>query len=170
MQLWFSNAIRHSSKKHCHNSAVKVTLVLLALLVSTAAAAQPSGLFGGSRPSFLDVDEAFRFYTSLDASDAVTIQWTVAPEYYLYQDKFGFSLVAPDGTTRELDVTLPAGTSHHDEFFGDVVVYYGNLTTPVTLPAGITVDSRYQLQIRYQGCADAGLCYPPQTRLLEITP
>lgn len=169
MQPWCSNVIRHNSQTHLLNSALRATLLLIALATSAAAAAQPSGLFGGSRPAFLDVDEAFRFYTSLDADDAVTIHWTAAPEYYLYQDKFGFSLVAPDGDIRELDVTLPAGTRHQDEFFGEVVVYYGNLTTPVALPADTQGDG-YRLQIRYQGCADAGLCYPPQTRLLEISP
>lgn len=170
MQLWCLNAIRRSREKPSDNNALRAGLVLLALLSSAGAAAQPSGLFGDSRPGFLDVDEAFRFYTSLDSGDTVSVHWTVAPEYYLYQDKFGFSLVSADGATRELEVTLPAGTRHHDEFFGDVVVYYGTLTTPVALPTDVSADDSYRLQIRYQGCADAGLCYPPQTRLLEIAP
>lgn len=170
MQLWCLNAIRRHSKKLSYNNALPAGLILLALLTSASTAAQPSGLFGGSRPSFLDVDEAFRFYSSLDSDDSVSIHWTVAPEYYLYQDKFGFSLVAPNGDTVELQTTLPAGTQHQDEFFGDVVVYYGTLTTPLALPADVNNDDSYKLQIRYQGCADAGLCYPPQTRLLEIAP
>lgn len=169
MQHWCLNVIRTDK-----SGAIPAALLILALLspslmLSTSASAQPSGLFGSSRPSFLDVDEAFKFYTSLDSTETISIHWTVAPEYYLYQDKFSFSLLAPGGNRHELLAEMPAGINHHDEFFGDVEVYYNTLTTTISLPASVNSDS-YQLQIQYQGCADAGLCYPPQTRLLEISP
>ncbi len=143
--------------------------LLVALLVAASVSAQPSGLFNSSRPAFLDVDEAFQFYTSLDSADDISIHWTVAPEYYLYRDKFSFRLVADDGETRELAADMPPGSQHHDEFFGDVEVYYDSLTTALALPADVRPQD-YQLQISYQGCAEAGLCYPPQSRLLEISP
>lgn len=164
MQLWCLNVIRHNSGKVWQSG-----LLLLALLAAGFVSAQPSGLFNSSRPAFLDVDEAFQFYTSLESADHIAIHWTVAPEYYLYRDKFSFSLVAADGETRELTASMPEGNHHHDEFFGDVEVYYHGLTTALTLPADAPA-SDFQLQIRYQGCAEAGLCYPPQTRLLEISP
>lgn len=174
MQHWCLNVIRTDRGKVRRTGPLLAALTCClitgsTLLFGTLASAQPSGLFGDSRPAFLDVDEAFQYYTSLDASDRVSIHWTVAPEYYLYQDKFDFSLIAPDGDTRELTVMMPPGTHHHDEFFGDVEVYYNTLTTAIDLPAGLNIDD-HLLQIRYQGCAEAGLCYPPQTRLLEITP
>jgi thiol:disulfide interchange protein len=165
MRPWCLNVIRTEAARHCRAGL----LLLATALISAPLAAQPSGLFGDSRPQFLDVDAAFAFYTSLDASDTVSVHWTIAPDYYLYQDKFGFSLVGSDGSTRELAVALPDGSSHHDEFFGDVEVYYNSLTTTIQLPDE-SQDQHYRLQIQYQGCAEAGLCYPPQTRLLEISP
>ncbi|MEX0740679.1 MAG: protein-disulfide reductase DsbD domain-containing protein [Pseudohongiella sp.] len=144
-------------------------LLAAALLASASVSAQPSGLFGDSRPSFLDVDEAFRFHTSLDASDKVSVHWTIAPAYYLYRDKFSFELIAPDEGNLETTHTMPAGISHHDEFFGNVEVYYQDLSISIDLPVAARSDG-YRLQIRYQGCAEAGLCYPPQTRLVEISP
>jgi thiol:disulfide interchange protein DsbD len=164
MQPWCLNVIRHNRGK-IRQSA----LLWLALLAAGFVSAQPSGLFNSSRPAFLDVDEAFQFYTSLDSADEIAIHWTVAPEYYLYRDKFSFSLVADDGETLELAASMPEGNHHHDEFFGDVEVYYHGLTTALTLPTDAPAGD-FQLQIRYQGCAEAGLCYPPQTRLLEISP
>lgn len=163
MQHWCLNVIRHK------RNSIRTGLLLLALLACGSAVAQPSGLFNSSRPAFLDVDEAFQFYTSLDSADGISIHWTVAPEYYLYREQFSFSLVADDGETRELVGTMPPGSRHHDEFFGDVEVYYNSLTTTLELPAEAR-SGDFQLQIRYQGCAEAGLCYPPQSRLLEISP
>ncbi len=164
MQRWCLNVIRHNSAR-----VWQTALLLMALLAAGYGSAQPSGLFNSSRPAFLDVDEAFQYYTSLDSADGISIHWTVAPDYYLYRDKFSFSLVADDGETRELTAAMPPGDQHHDEFFGDVEVYYHGLTSALTLPADAR-GSDLRLQIRYQGCAAAGLCYPPQTRLVEITP
>lgn len=173
MQLWCLNVINPDRAGHAEQGSSttwRAGLVLLVLLLSAgSASAQPSGLFNNSRPAFLDVDEAFQFYTSLDSEERVSIHWTVAPAYYLYRDKFSFSLITADDSTHELVASMPSGTRHHDEFFGDVEVYYNSLTTTLTLPA----EGRhgpYQLQIQYQGCAEAGLCYPPQSRLLEISP
>jgi thiol:disulfide interchange protein DsbD len=149
--------------------ATKAALLIAALVTCASVSAQPSGLFGDSRPSFLDVDEAFQFYTSLDSSDQVSIHWTIAPGYYLYRDKFSFNLVAPDGNALAAAYAIPQGISHHDEFFGDVEVYYRNLSATIDLPVATQRDG-YRLQIQYQGCAEAGLCYPPQTRLIEIAP
>jgi len=144
-------------------------LLIAAMATCASVSAQPSGLFGGSRPSFLDVDEAFQFYTSLDSSKKVSIHWTIAPDYYLYRDKFSFNFVAPDGNTLAASYAIPQGVNHHDEFFGAVEVYYQNLSTTIDLPVAAQRDG-YRLQIQYQGCAEAGLCYPPQTRLIEIAP
>lgn len=161
MQLWCLNVIRTEAR-------LALLTVLLSAVLCTTAFAQPSGLFGGSQPQFLEVDEAFSFHTSLDASDRISVHWTIAPEYYLYQDKFDFALVAVDGSRQQVNFRLPPGTAHSDEFFGDVQVYYQRLSTRIDLPGGAATGSR--LEIRYQGCAEAGLCYPPQTRLLEIQP
>jgi thiol:disulfide interchange protein DsbD len=133
-----------------------------------AGATPPGSPFGSSAPRFLDVDEAFSFYTSLDARDRISVHWSIAPEYYLYQDKFSFRIISPQTLAGELTAELPDGVNHNDEFFGDVVVYYGDLRTSVALPSAI--DQPFVLEIGFQGCADAGLCYPPERRQVEIFP
>jgi thiol:disulfide interchange protein DsbD len=62
---------------------------------------------------------------------------------------------------------MPAGRKKTDEFFGDVEVYYDQLaaSVPVTRPAGA---STFEITVSYQGCADAGLCYPPVTKTIAI--
>jgi len=128
--------------------------------------AQPSGLFGGSTPRFLEVDAAFRLYTSLDSSSRISIQWDIAPEYYLYADKLSARILAPEAVAGSFELNLPQGHEHHDEFFGEVVVYYNHLRIALELPEG--TPQSFILEVGYQGCAEAGLCYPPQLRELEI--
>jgi len=141
---------------------------LLALVVSSSGAqtfSSGSSPFGESR--FLPVDEAFQFYTSLDSAERLSVHWQIAPGYYLYQDKFRFTVLITDtGQIVELQTTLSEGVSHNDEFFGDVVVYYGDALTSLALPA--TIADKFTLAFEYQGCSDDGLCYPLQTREIEI--
>jgi len=144
-------------------------LPLLALVLSTAGAqtlSSGNSPFGESR--FLPVDEAFQFYTSIDSAERLSLHWQIAPGYYLYQDKFRFTAVSPADATQilELQTTLSEGVSHNDEFFGDVVVYYGDALTSVALPA--TLTEKFTLTFEYQGCSDDGLCYPLQKREIEI--
>jgi thioredoxin:protein disulfide reductase len=146
---------------------LRPALLLAALLWPLAElAAQPSGLFSSSRPRFLEVDSAFRLYTSLDSESQISIQWDIAPEYYLYADKLSARILAPAEVAGTFDLSLPEGREHQDEFFGDVVVYYQHLRIALALPAG--TPQSFSLEVGYQGCAEAGLCYPPQLRVLEI--
>lgn len=131
------------------------------------AMAQTGSLFPG-QARFLDVDEAFRFYTSLDSAQQISIHWNIAAGYYLYDDKFAFQVAAPDGTEISVEADIPTGVAHHDEFFGDVEVHYEELRTIVTLPA--SYEQPFELILGFQGCAEAGLCYPPQRQRLEIFP
>ena len=83
--------------------------------------------------------------------------------YYLYRHRFRFE--TRDGT-RLGEAVLPSGTPKTDEFFGDVEVFYDTLTArvPVVEPAG----DRFEVGIEYQGCADYGLCYPPERKWLQF--
>jgi len=128
-----------------------------------------STLFG--RSGFLPVDEAFSFYTAVPSEGAVVLHWRIAPEHYLYRDKFAVALTtAPDQATPQVvNLDLPAGVAHHDEFFGDVTVFYDALEFSVPIPAAAQ-DATYTLTIRYQGCAEAGLCYPEQQREVMMQP
>lgn len=168
MQLSFLSVISPDLRKtraHArHALLVLMTLLLSGMSAGNTVAAQGS-LFGDSSPRFLDVDQAFSFYTSLDSQDQISVHWTIAPEYYLYADKFSARAITADGSSTELPLQLPDGVAHFDEFFGEVTVYYQQLR--IILPIGKT-EPPFTLEISFQGCAEAGLCYPPTTRQTEI--
>tara|TARA_R110002051_G_scaffold83393_1_gene147892 strand:+ start:194876 stop:196762 length:1887 start_codon:yes stop_codon:yes gene_type:complete len=125
-----------------------------------------SGLLEGSggQANFLPVGEAFR--PGLLAADErqIRIQFDITPEYYLYRHRFDFRL--SEGNSRIDSVVLPDGIAKQDEFFGDVEVYYNSVEIILELQGGAPAGQ--QLLIDFQGCADAGLCYPPETVELQI--
>lgn len=108
---------------------------------------------------FLPVDDAFKL-TAVTEQGSLRLTWDIAPGYYLYRHRLKFE----QGTSAApLTPEIPPGKAKQDEYFGDVEVYYSNLDvtlTEATPPA--------QYRISYQGCADAGLCYPPQTRFVQL--
>src|SRR5687768_15013451 len=140
-------------------------LVVLALLIPGAVTAQ--GLLGpvSNEDQFLPVDQAFVFTALADGGDRVLLDWQVAPGYYLYRHRTSAKTETPGFALG--DIAMPEGRKKTDEFFGDVEVYYGVLsaTVPVTRPEGA---SSFEIQVSYQGCADAGLCYPPVTKTVAI--
>lgn len=119
------------------------------------------------QPAFLDVDQAFSFYISLDGPDSISVHWTIAPGYYLYADKFSFGITAPANLVTTLIPVLPAGVKTEDEFFGEVSVYYEKTRAVLKLPE--KSPEQFTLTIGFQGCAEAGLCYPPTRRDVDIT-
>ncbi|WP_137974127.1 protein-disulfide reductase DsbD [Pseudomonas sp. F(2018)] len=113
---------------------------------------------------FLPVRDAFRL--SLVSSDAksVKLRFVNAEGYYLYRHRFQFRIEPSDLAKGE--TVLPAGEPKHDEYFGDVEVYYG--ITDVTLPIDNPIDLPFTVHVSYQGCADKGLCYPPENERIEV--
>ena len=111
-----------------------------------------SQAFISNQQDFLPVEEAFRFELMDDVEPAVLV-WQIAPEHYLYRDKLGIT----DAKGNPVPIDYPEGIEHSDEFFGDTQIYRQLLQLP--LDASIAQP----LQVTWQGCADAGLCYPPQT-------
>ena len=110
------------------------------------------------QPAFLAVDQAFAVRTDPVESGSARIMWDIAPGYYLYRHRFS---VRVDGVTID-DLRIPAGQKKVDEFFGDVEVYYQFVE--LALPSELALDEGAQLSVGYQGCADLGLCYPPEQR------
>lgn len=110
---------------------------------------------------FVPVDQAFPFNT-FQQGDRLFVDWQVKDGYYLYQDRITISAE----NVILGDYELVDGEPYHDEFFGDVTIY----TTPLSIELPL---SDYQLGARiivqYQGCAKAGFCYPPETRVVEIS-
>ncbi|MGJ7550857.1 protein-disulfide reductase DsbD [Pseudomonas alloputida] len=149
----------------------RLFLLLFLLLASPAFASglldnRPSATLGAASLSnnadFLPVHEAFKL--SLVQADAQTLKlrFVATDGYYLYRHRFHFR-------TEPADIALgppniPKGEAKHDEFFGDVEVYHGVLD--IEIPR---TDARaFTLLVGYQGCADKGLCYPPETERLSI--
>jgi thiol:disulfide interchange protein len=168
MRLSFLSVIKtehsNTSAHAGHAPLMLIVALLWAALVSGTVHGQAS-VFGDSTPRFLDVDQAFSFYTSLDSQHQVSVHWTIAPEYYMYSDKFSARAITADGNSTDLALQLPAGVAHFDEFFGEVTVYYHQLR--IILPIQ-DIQAPFTLEIDFQGCAEAGLCYPPTSRQTEI--
>ncbi|MEZ9846889.1 protein-disulfide reductase DsbD [Vibrio breoganii] len=119
---------------------------------------QPS--FG--QPSFLRVEQAFPF-DFVQQGKQVRLTWQVTDGYYLYQSRFDVS--AENATLGE--ISLKEGTPYEDEFFGLVNIY----TEPVTISVPILEQgNNAQLIVQYQGCAKAGFCYPPETKVIDLEP
>lgn len=113
---------------------------------------------------FLPVAEAFVPSLVGRTDTAVRLRFVNAEGYYLYRHRFSVKSDPAGIALGELQ--LPAGKHKQDEYFGDVEVYYGVLDLEVPLPPGN--DQAFTLLLTYQGCADKGLCYPPETARLPI--
>ncbi len=143
----------------------KVWLMVL-MLVPLLAQAVPGGdpFLAKTGPSllsekadFLSAKDAFIFTSERLVSGETRLYWQIADGYYLYQQRLKF-----EGLSQQQQPVLPKGEDHHDEYFGQQQVYRQGLE--LTIPA-----SAYgQINVSWQGCADAGLCYPPQSQLVTV--
>jgi thiol:disulfide interchange protein DsbD len=108
----------------------------------------------------LRVTEAFQYVVS-DTGTALEVDWAIAEGYYLYRKRLGFE--SADGALVLGEPELPEGLAHEDEFFGKQQVYRDRFF--VTIPYTVAGDrpETTELVLKSQGCADLGLCYPPQT-------
>lgn len=116
---------------------------------------------------FLPVDEAFALRAPRFDANAAVIGFDVAPGYYLYRSRMGFEVMSPDDV-RAQTPQMPEGKSKHDAYLGEQQVYYKRVQMRVPL-SGLANAATVQMKVRYQGCADAGLCYPPQERVIPIS-
>lgn len=154
---------------------VGLTMALLAVpYVAVHPAAQsnlPAQREGSSswlneEPEFLPVDEAFQLQASLQPNRVILARWEIAAGYYLYRHQFDVRLNALDSGALLGEPRIPEGIAKRDEFFGDVEVYYGSIAIQIPVVGTLLDDA--EIHIDYQGCADAGLCYPPETRSFSV--
>ncbi|MFJ2687849.1 protein-disulfide reductase DsbD [Pseudomonas sp. NPDC087342] len=145
-------------------------LCLLLLVLALPASAtglldsRPSSTLGSINNSadFLPVREAFQLSLVDSTPQSIKLRFVATEGYYLYRHRFQFRADPADVTLGTAQ--LPDGEKKHDEYFGDVEVYHGILD--VELPR--TDQRAFTLAVTYQGCADKGLCYPPETERLSI--
>ncbi|HEL3864224.1 TPA: protein-disulfide reductase DsbD [Stenotrophomonas maltophilia] len=121
--------------------------------------------FALDEKDLLPVDQAFALTASAPERNQIQLQFKIAPGYYLYRHR---TSVKADPAFNAGALQMPSGTKHHDDFFGEVETYRERLQ--VSLPGAPTdAAGTLSLEVRYQGCADAGVCYPPQKRVVQVT-
>ena len=140
-------------------SWLRVRLPVLAVLLSACWVPVHAG-------EFLDVNAAFRMSAAPQADGSLGLRFDIAPGYHLYRERIS---VKPEPAALHLQpLTMPRGILQHDDNFGrDMEIYRDRLALHVAFdrdtPAGAAA-----LRVSYQGCAEAGLCYPPQTRTVHL--
>tara|TARA_B100000029_G_scaffold484377_1_gene536514 strand:+ start:4839 stop:6617 length:1779 start_codon:yes stop_codon:yes gene_type:complete len=118
-----------------------------------------------NKTEFLHPDKAFIPTLNKKEQNIIHVSWDIHDGYYLYMGMFEFSIKNADIKIEK--VIMPNGKKKKDEFFGDVDVYYKYTDAQIFL-SGDTNKS-YTIDITYQGCAEAGLCYPPVTKSFDIS-
>lgn len=145
------------------NSPIYMRLVLFIILTIISGVIQASifadsKIFAPKQTELLPVDEAYVMNSSIDG-DNLLIQWEITEGYYLYKGKFKFSY---DEAIFGNPIFENPGISKIDPIFGDVTVFYNQLSIRLPLLDKSVTESL--VRVTYQGCAEAGLCYPPQTK------
>ncbi|MDH1176884.1 protein-disulfide reductase DsbD [Achromobacter mucicolens] len=116
---------------------------------------------------FLEPEKAFVFSAQMASPDTLELHYRVAPGYYMYRERFGIAITPADATTLGQAV-YPKGEVKYDPTFEkDMEVFHKDVTIRVPVGEG---GQPFTLTLTGQGCADAGLCYPPMDSTVKLTP
>jgi len=149
---------------------MRPVLTALLLLISSACLSQSFGAGGldlrgaVGEPEFLPVEEAYQLEVEIVSERELRLYWQIAPDYYLYRHRFAFDLQDDTGGIA-VESQLPDGLRKQDEYFGEVEVYYQDVDITLQLARDTGLAT---LTATSQGCADAGLCYPPYKLYFEL--
>jgi thiol:disulfide interchange protein DsbD len=113
----------------------------------------------------LKPEQAFRYAVTATGGELL-VRWTIEPEHYLYQERMSFESRTPGVTLGP--AVMPAGKLYRDEYFGDMHIYRGSAEIRVPIATRSPDIDSIALAIKSQGCADAGLCYPPQVWVTNV--
>ncbi len=138
---------------------LSIPVGLILALAGVRAPAQSNGL------DLLPPSAAFRLMVSRPHADLLRVRWTIAKGYYLYRERFRF-----EATPAKVQAafTLPPGIVKDDPFFGKTEIYRHQLVFDLPLEAGGSATGRVNLRIVSQGCADIGICFPPEAREVRL--
>ena len=142
-----------------HRRTARWLLALASLLLPALACAVDES-------DLLPVERAFALTAEAPARDTAELRFAIAEGYYLYRHRFAVAVVG--GEPKLAPLVIPDGTKKHDEFFGDVETYRQSLVLTQPLPELPASQESIRLEVRYQGCADIGICYPPQKTQVEV--
>lgn len=132
-----------------------LSLLFLLLAVSSHVPAR-------AQQDFLDPAVAFRFEARMAEPDTIEVVYTIAPEYYMYRERFAFA--ASGGVTLGAPQMAPGHVKYDPTFEKDVETYTGQVA--IRIP--VSGSGSFTLTATSQGCADAGLCYPPQQHQAQL--
>jgi len=119
-------------------------------------------------PTFLPPEQAFRLHAEAAGPDRVQLSWEIADGYYLYRNRLKVS--SPSSQVQLGALILPNGQNKTDEYFGTQQVYHQQLVALLPVArANAAAGLQVPVQVTYQGCAEAGLCYPPQVRMINVS-
>lgn len=150
---------------------MRILLASLLLLAACFSQAQvpggaPGSPFGGAATvDILPVEQAYRLELEFIDERQLRLYWQIAPDYYLYQHRFDFRLVDDKGALAA-EAALPPALERSDDYFGEVRVYYDQ--ADITLEFARAPVGDLTLTVTSQGCADAGLCYPPYKQAFSL--
>jgi thiol:disulfide interchange protein DsbD len=123
---------------------------------------------GTSGDEFLEPDQAFQLSVDVVDADTLTARWRVAEGYYLYRDKIEFELNDTGGVGLA-PILLPKGKFKEDPFFGRIEIYEHDIEVNLPLNRTTGKETPITLVTHYQGCATAGICYPPISKSVKLT-
>jgi thiol:disulfide interchange protein DsbD len=120
-----------------------------------------------AQDELLPPDQAFQFSAHVKNANTLHVSWQLAKGYYLYREKTQLDLLA--NTHIKLGAyNIPHGKPKHDEAFGKVEIFYNTLDFDVPLVRSNKTAQAIDLQAKYQGCADRGVCYPPMIKKINL--
>jgi thiol:disulfide interchange protein DsbD len=128
----------------------------VSLFLAAACTSRPASI-ALADDDFLPPEKAFTYLVEAEG-DCLTVQWNVAPGYYLYKSR-----MAIESATESVKVgspRFPKGENHHDEYFGDQEVFRDDFIVRAPLERTDKTTDQATVKLKWQGCADAGLCYP----------
>jgi len=142
----------------------KISLIMFLITMPLIGINHVSAELPKNESEFLSPDDAFKFDYQIVQQNQIRINWKIHPGYYLYMGMFEFKSL--DKSNNIIKVEMPEGKKKKDEFFGDVDVYYYSTEADIFFEESI--DDSHKIKIKYQGCADAGLCYPPIFKTISL--
>ncbi len=156
---------KHSGKNARHLFALMAFVFAALLLAALSMGARPAQ----AEEDFLDPEAAFVLSAATPSPDTLDVHFKIAPKYYMYRERFEFAVTPGTASSVLGQPAYPAGIVKYDPTFEkDLEVYYHQVTVRLPLKPG--QQQPFTLSVTSQGCADAGLCYPPMTKEIQLTP
>ena len=122
--------------------------------------------FAVESDELLQPDDAFQFSATVNKADSLLLSWDIANGYYLYRHKI--KVVSLTNEIKVSEQFFPASQTKHDKFFGEVDIYRDHLEIEILLQRQQPVLNKLMMEVTFQGCAEAGVCYMPIQKTLSL--